>query len=121
MAKLDDEDDNEANFLDIQKNLNTYFYMKLRALENMLIDSYHGILKEKDRIIYDLDESEVQGKIGDVSKGKMNPTSQINQDDHVKSQMNGPEPGITSIPLEVQHQVDVSAEETLEEPSTTNQ
>ncbi|MCD7454137.1 hypothetical protein HAX54_023619 [Datura stramonium] len=60
MAKSDDKDEEEVNFLDIQKNLKTYSQKELRALENVLIDAYHGVLKEKDGLVYELNEFEVE-------------------------------------------------------------
>ncbi|MCD7466978.1 hypothetical protein HAX54_004098 [Datura stramonium] len=41
----------------------------------------------------------VQGEIDNASEGKMNSISQTKQDNDVESQMNGPDLGITSIPL----------------------
>ncbi|MCD7466781.1 hypothetical protein HAX54_003798 [Datura stramonium] len=47
---------------------------------------------------------QVQDEMSEVLEGKMNPTSQIKPNDDSESQFDAQEPGITSVPLEVEHQ-----------------
>ncbi|XP_060190430.1 uncharacterized protein LOC132619592 [Lycium barbarum] len=51
MAKSEDEDDNEnqeVNFFDVQKNLKNYSQKKFISLTNVLIDTYHSLINEKN-------------------------------------------------------------------------
>ncbi|XP_060216297.1 uncharacterized protein LOC132643781 [Lycium barbarum] len=51
MDKSEDKDDNEneeVNFFDVQKNLKNYSQDKLISLANVLIDTYHSLINEKN-------------------------------------------------------------------------
>ncbi|XP_019251112.1 PREDICTED: kinesin-related protein 4-like [Nicotiana attenuata] len=54
----DDDDDDEVNFLDVQRNLKSYSQKKLMSLVNVLIDSYHRLINDKDALIIELGEAE---------------------------------------------------------------
>ncbi|XP_070017594.1 uncharacterized protein [Nicotiana sylvestris] len=59
MAQSDDEDDDdEVNFLDVQRNLKSYSPKKLMSLENLLIDAYHSLVNDRDVLIVKLGEVE---------------------------------------------------------------
>ncbi|XP_070014423.1 uncharacterized protein [Nicotiana sylvestris] len=61
MAKTyDDEEDNddEVNFLDVQRNLKYYSPKKLMSLENILTDVYHSLINDKDALTVELGELE---------------------------------------------------------------
>ncbi|MCD7458030.1 hypothetical protein HAX54_036963 [Datura stramonium] len=57
MAKSDAKDNEEVNFLDSQKNLKTLSQKELRALANVLIDSYYSVISEKDNLATELNQS----------------------------------------------------------------
>ncbi|MCE3214874.1 hypothetical protein HAX54_000193 [Datura stramonium] len=98
MAKLDGEDDEEVNFLDIQKNLKNYSQKELRILANVLIDAYHGIINEKDMLAADLEESEeVRSALLVRSQG---------HGGSANSQSTGQEPGTPSCSSNEEHQWD---------------
>ncbi|XP_070020918.1 COP1-interactive protein 1-like [Nicotiana sylvestris] len=54
----DDGDDDEVNFLDVQRNLKSYSPKKLMSLANILIDSYHCLINDKDALTVELREAE---------------------------------------------------------------
>ncbi|XP_070045677.1 uncharacterized protein [Nicotiana tomentosiformis] len=61
MAQSDDdgdEDDDEVNFLDVQRNLKSYSPKKLMSLANMFFDAYHSLINDKDALNVELGESE---------------------------------------------------------------
>ncbi|XP_070039835.1 uncharacterized protein [Nicotiana tomentosiformis] len=62
MAKSDEdeEDDNEdeVNFLDVQRNLKSYSQKKRISLANILIDSYHSLINDKNALTTKLGEIE---------------------------------------------------------------
>ncbi|MCD7471864.1 hypothetical protein HAX54_012608 [Datura stramonium] len=58
MAESDVEDNEEVSFLDLQKNLKTLSQKELRALANVLIDAYYGMVSERDTLAAELDQSE---------------------------------------------------------------
>lgn len=60
MAKsyVEDKDDEEESFLDIQKNLKSYSLNELRSLASVLIDAYCDLTKEKEPLNDDLVEFE---------------------------------------------------------------
>ncbi|XP_070055482.1 uncharacterized protein [Nicotiana tomentosiformis] len=57
MAKSDDDDD-EVNFLDVQRNLKSYSQKKLRSLANVLVDVYHNIINDKNALTEKIREIE---------------------------------------------------------------
>ncbi|XP_075086188.1 uncharacterized protein LOC142168912 [Nicotiana tabacum] len=64
MAKSDDDEDNEedeVNFLDVQRNLKNYSQEKLISLANVLIDTYHSLISEKNILTEEIGEAEVEG------------------------------------------------------------
>ncbi|XP_070026435.1 uncharacterized protein [Nicotiana sylvestris] len=61
MAQSDDgeEDENdEVNFRDVQRNLKSYSYKKLRSLANVLIDAYYSLDNDKEILSIELGEAE---------------------------------------------------------------
>ncbi|XP_070019673.1 uncharacterized protein [Nicotiana sylvestris] len=55
----DEEDENdEVNFRDVQRNLKSYSYKKLRSLENVLIDAYYSLDNDKVILTIELGETE---------------------------------------------------------------
>ncbi|XP_070002575.1 kinetochore-associated protein DSN1-like [Nicotiana sylvestris] len=54
----EDNDDDEVNFLDIQRNLKSYSPKKLISLANMLIDTYHSLVNDSDVLAVELGEAE---------------------------------------------------------------
>nr|XP_009767892.1 PREDICTED: putative receptor-like protein kinase At3g47110 [Nicotiana sylvestris] len=60
MSKSDDEEDNddEVNFLEVQRNLKTYSQKKLVSLANILIDAYHILINDKDALTDEIGEVE---------------------------------------------------------------
>ncbi|XP_070052373.1 MAR-binding filament-like protein 1 [Nicotiana tomentosiformis] len=62
MAKLDedeeDNDEDEVNFLDVQRNLKSYSQKKLISLANILIDAYHSLINDKNALTMELGEIE---------------------------------------------------------------
>ncbi|MCD7449063.1 hypothetical protein HAX54_048961 [Datura stramonium] len=57
MEKYDYENDEEVNFLNIQKTSKLTFSRSLILL-NVLIDAYHDLINEKDMLDAELDQSE---------------------------------------------------------------
>ncbi|XP_070055307.1 uncharacterized protein [Nicotiana tomentosiformis] len=57
MAKLN-EDEDEVNFLDVQRNLKSYSQKKLITLANVLIETYHSIINDKNTLTTELGEIE---------------------------------------------------------------
>ncbi|XP_070019484.1 uncharacterized protein [Nicotiana sylvestris] len=57
MAQPDDDDD-EVNFLDVQRNLKSYSLKKLMSLANVLIDAYHSLINDKDALTMELGDAE---------------------------------------------------------------
>ncbi|XP_070043163.1 uncharacterized protein [Nicotiana tomentosiformis] len=55
MVKSDDDED-EVNFLDIQRNLKSYSQKRHISLANILIDAYHSIINDKNALIMELGE-----------------------------------------------------------------
>ncbi|XP_070036408.1 uncharacterized protein [Nicotiana tomentosiformis] len=55
IAKSDDDDD-EVNFLDVQRNLKSYSQKKLICLANILIDVYHSLINDKNTLTVKLGE-----------------------------------------------------------------
>ncbi|XP_070005419.1 uncharacterized protein [Nicotiana sylvestris] len=53
-----DEDEDEINFLDVQRNMKSYSPKKLMSLANMLIDAYHSLINDKDALTMELREAE---------------------------------------------------------------
>ncbi|XP_070056751.1 uncharacterized protein [Nicotiana tomentosiformis] len=60
MGKSDDEDndDDEVDFLDVQRNLKSYSQKKLISLGNILIDAYHNLINDKNALTIELEEVE---------------------------------------------------------------
>ncbi|XP_070040932.1 uncharacterized protein [Nicotiana tomentosiformis] len=61
MEKTDDDEDNdddEVNVLDVQRNLKSYSQKKLISLENILIDTYHNLINDKNALTIELGEVE---------------------------------------------------------------
>ncbi|XP_019246379.1 PREDICTED: uncharacterized protein LOC109226028 [Nicotiana attenuata] len=62
MAKLDEDeevdDEDEVNFLDVQRNLKSYSHKKLTSLANVLIDAYHSLINDKNALTTELGEIE---------------------------------------------------------------
>ncbi|XP_075077263.1 uncharacterized protein LOC107789173 [Nicotiana tabacum] len=61
MAQSDDDgdkDDDEVNFLDVQRNIKSYSPKKLMSLANMFFDAYHSLINDKDALNVELGESE---------------------------------------------------------------
>ncbi|XP_070054604.1 uncharacterized protein [Nicotiana tomentosiformis] len=59
-----DNDDDEINFLDVQKNLKSYSKKKLISLGNILIDAYHNLINDKNALTIEL--GEVQNERDDL-------------------------------------------------------
>ncbi|XP_070052227.1 uncharacterized protein [Nicotiana tomentosiformis] len=60
MAQFDDDEDDdndEVNFLDVQRNLKSYSPKKLMSLANVLIDTYHSLINDKDALTVELGEA----------------------------------------------------------------
>ncbi|MCD7472687.1 hypothetical protein HAX54_014013 [Datura stramonium] len=106
MAKSDGEYDEKASILDIQKNLKHYSQKELRALDNVLIDAYHGIINEKGVLATDLQqskrlkkcmESEFKGKKfvtklqvkleDELEKIKLNLSSQLERNEDLEKEL----------------------------------
>ncbi|XP_070049622.1 uncharacterized protein [Nicotiana tomentosiformis] len=69
-AKSDDneaDDDDEVNFLDIQRNLKSYSQKKLISLENILINAYHSLINDKNALTVEL--GEIEHEIDDLRVG----------------------------------------------------
>ncbi|XP_070007049.1 uncharacterized protein [Nicotiana sylvestris] len=67
MAQSDDDEDNdnkEVTFRYVQKNLKSYTPKKLMSLANVLIDTYHNLVEDKDDLI--LEQREVDKTIDDL-------------------------------------------------------
>nr|XP_009782876.1 PREDICTED: uncharacterized protein LOC104231560 [Nicotiana sylvestris] len=54
----EDDDDDEINFLDVQRNLKSYSPEKLISLSNVLIDAYHNLISDKNALTIELREAE---------------------------------------------------------------
>ncbi|XP_070003059.1 uncharacterized protein [Nicotiana sylvestris] len=54
----EDVDDDEVNFLDVQRNLKSYSPKKLMSLANVVIDAYHSLINDKDALTMELEEVE---------------------------------------------------------------
>ncbi|XP_019239647.1 PREDICTED: uncharacterized protein LOC109221698 [Nicotiana attenuata] len=55
----DEENDNdEATFRDVQRNLKSYSSKKLMSLANVLIDTYYSFVNDKDALIIELGDAE---------------------------------------------------------------
>ncbi|XP_060210774.1 uncharacterized protein LOC132637744 [Lycium barbarum] len=74
MSKSEDEDDNgneKVNFFDVQKNLKNYSQKKLISLANVLIDTFHSLINEKNVLNEDIEGLEQMNKwVNTPSKGK---------------------------------------------------
>ncbi|XP_070031606.1 uncharacterized protein [Nicotiana tomentosiformis] len=61
MANSDDDEDNdedEVNFLDVQRNLKSYSQKNLISLSNVLIDAYHSLINDRNALTTKLGEIE---------------------------------------------------------------
>ncbi|XP_070042464.1 uncharacterized protein [Nicotiana tomentosiformis] len=61
MAKSNDDennDDDEVNFLDVQRNMKSYSQKKLISLVNILIGAYHNLINDKNALTIELGEVE---------------------------------------------------------------
>ncbi|XP_019237318.1 PREDICTED: uncharacterized protein LOC109217516 [Nicotiana attenuata] len=61
MAKSDDDEDkeeDEVSFFDVQRNLKTYSNKKWMSLANVLIDSFHSLINEKNALIEEIGDIE---------------------------------------------------------------
>lgn len=69
MSKSDDEEDNddEVNFLEVQRNLKTYSQKKLVSLANILIDAYHILINDKNALTNEIGEVEQERDVGGCS------------------------------------------------------
>ncbi|XP_016458822.2 uncharacterized protein LOC107782451 [Nicotiana tabacum] len=54
----EDDDEDEVNFLDVQRNLKFYSQKKLISLSNILIDTYHSLINDKNTLTTELGEIE---------------------------------------------------------------
>ncbi|XP_070045442.1 uncharacterized protein [Nicotiana tomentosiformis] len=54
----EDEDNDEVNFLDIERNLKFFSQKKLVSLANVLIDAYHNLINDKNGLTMELREVE---------------------------------------------------------------
>ncbi|XP_070029074.1 uncharacterized protein [Nicotiana sylvestris] len=52
------QSDDEVNFLDVQRDLKSYSPKKLISLSNMLIDTYHSLINDRDVLPVELEEVE---------------------------------------------------------------
>ncbi|XP_019244387.1 PREDICTED: uncharacterized protein LOC109224256 [Nicotiana attenuata] len=53
-----DKEEDEACFLDVQRNLKTYSKKTLMSLANVLIDAHHSLINEKNSLIEEIDDIE---------------------------------------------------------------
>ncbi|XP_070040239.1 uncharacterized protein [Nicotiana tomentosiformis] len=52
----EDDDDDEVNFLDVQRNLKSCSQKKLVSFANVLIDTYHNLINDKNIVTVELGE-----------------------------------------------------------------
>ncbi|MCD7468950.1 hypothetical protein HAX54_007510, partial [Datura stramonium] len=55
-----DDNDEEQTFLTFRRISKTYSQKELRALSNVVVDAYHDLIKEKNTLAIELEESKVE-------------------------------------------------------------